>query len=239
MLFADTFNNWLEPEHLAAAAHALRSTGHEVIVAAGDDGRPLCCGRTYLAAGMMAEARAEAQRTMRALRVHIEAGTPVVGLEPSCIYTFRDEYAAMFPGEPLVEGTARAELIDEYLAREIAAGRISPEWKPAANRVIRVHGHCHQKAFGTFDATLELLRAIPGAEVAAIESSCCGMAGPFGHEKGHYDISMKMAELSLLPAVRAAPSAQIAAAGTSCRRQILDGAGRVARHPIAFVAEAL
>ena len=104
---------------------------------------------------------------------------------------------------------------------------------------IRVHGHCHQKAFGTFDATLAMLRAIPGADVAAIESSCCGMAGAFGHEKGHYDVSMKMAELSLLPAVRAAPSAQIAAAGTSCRQQIADGAGRSARHPISIVAEAL
>jgi len=102
---------------------------------------------------------------------------------------------------------------------------------------IRVHGHCHQKAFGAFDATLAVLRTIPGARVEAIESSCCGMAGSFGHE--HYDVSMKMGEVALLPAVRAAGDAIIAAAGTSCRQQIAHGAGRVARHPIAILAEAL
>jgi len=103
-----------------------------------------------------------------------------------------------------------------------------------------VHGHCHQKAFGTFGATLELLRAIPGAQVRPIESSCCGMAGSFGHEKGHYEVSMKMAEASLLPEVRAAaPGCAIAAAGTSCRSQIAHGSGRTALHPIRLVAEAL
>jgi Fe-S oxidoreductase len=104
---------------------------------------------------------------------------------------------------------------------------------------IRVHGHCHQKAFGTFDATLELLRTLPGADVAAIESSCCGMAGAFGHEKGHYDVSMKMAELALLPAVRAAPDATIVASGTSCRQQIADGSGREALHPFTLLARSL
>ena len=134
---------------------------------------------------------------------------------------------------------AKAQLADEYLAAEIRAARIVPPWGKSAPRSIRVHGHCHQKAFGTFDATLELLRTIPGAEVAAIESSCCGMAGAFGHEKGHYDVSMKMAELALLPAVRAAPAATIVAAGTSCRQQIADGTGREALHPLAFLAGAL
>ncbi len=239
VLFADTFNNWIEPENLAAAAHVLRATGHEVIVAGDGQSRPLCCGRTYLAAGMTTQARAEARRTMAALRPHLEAGTPVVGLEPSCTYTFRDEYAALFPGDALAQSMSKVELIDEYLARGFADGRLAPKWKAASPQAIRVHGHCHQKAFGTFDATLAMLRAIPGAEVGAIESSCCGMAGVFGHEKGHYDASMKMAELSLLPAVRAAPGSQIAAAGTSCRQQIVDGAGREARHPIALVADAL
>ncbi|HEY2627915.1 MAG TPA: FAD-linked oxidase C-terminal domain-containing protein, partial [Usitatibacter sp.] len=239
VLFADTFNNWMEPDNLAAAAHVLRGTGHEVLVAGSDEARPLCCGRTYLAAGMIEKARAEARRTMAALRPHLESGTPVVGLEPSCIYTFRDEYAALFPGEALASMISRVELVDEYLAREITEGRLAPKWKATTPRNIRVHGHCHQKAFGTFDATLAMLRAIPGADVAAIESSCCGMAGAFGHEKGHYDASMKMAELALLPAVRASPSSEIAAGGTSCRQQIADGAGRVARHPIALVADAL
>jgi Fe-S oxidoreductase len=101
---------------------------------------------------------------------------------------------------------------------------------------VRVHGHCHQKAFGTFDATLDLLRSVPGAEVAAIESSCCGMAGSFGQEVGHYEVSMKMAEAALLPAVRAAPEAAIVAAGTSCRNQIGHGTGRRALHPMTFLA---
>ena len=239
VLFADTFNNWLEPDNLAAAAHVLRATGHRVIVAGDGQTRPLCCGRTYLAAGMMAEARAEARRTMAALLPHLRAGTPVVGLEPSCVYSFRDEYRAMFPGDEAASAVAKVELVDDYLARELGEGRFTPRWKPDAPRTIRVHGHCHQKAFGTFDATLAMLRAIPGADVAAIESSCCGMAGSFGHELGHYDVSMKMAEAALLPAVRAAPSAAIAAAGTSCRQQIADGTGRAARHPVAILAEAL
>ena len=247
MLFADTFNNYLEPENLSAAKRVLEATGHAVTVPRGG-ARPLCCGRTYLAAGMVDEAREEARRTMFFLRPHLEAGTPIVGLEPSCMFTFRDEYIALFPGDPIAAKLAAATLADEYLAREIREKRIAPPWKDRSPSPsgegrgggrIRVHGHCHQKAFGTFDATLELLRTLPGAEVAAIESSCCGMAGAFGHEKGHYDVSMKMAELSLLPAVRSAPAATIVAAGTSCRRQILDGAGREALHPFVLLAEML
>jgi Fe-S oxidoreductase len=188
---------------------------------------------------MIGEARAEARRTMHALKPHLDAGTPVVGLEPSCLLTFRDEYAAMFPGDAVAGMLSKAQLVDEYLAAELRAGRVTVPWKSGAASTIRVHGHCHQKAFGTFDATLELLRTIPNADVAAIESSCCGMAGAFGHEKGHYDVSMKMAELALLPAVRAAPDATIVAAGTSCRQQIADGAEREALHPFVVLARAL
>jgi Fe-S oxidoreductase len=128
-------------------------------------------------------------------------------------------------------------LVDEYLAARIASGEIAPPWRNAPAQPIKVHGHCHQKAFGTFDATLALLRSLPGASVEPIESSCCGMAGSFGHE--HYDVSMKMGEAALLPAVRAAPGAIVAAAGTSCRQQIAHGAGRVAKHPLVVLAEAL
>jgi FAD/FMN-containing dehydrogenase/Fe-S oxidoreductase len=239
VLFADTFNNWLEPGNLEAAAKVLEATGHRIVSPRGADGRALCCGRTYLAAGMVDEAKAEGRRTMQALKPYLEAGTPVVGLEPSCTFTFRDEYAALFAGDPLAGLIAKAQLADEYLAAEIRTGRIAPPWRAAAPQPIRVHGHCHQKAFGTFDATLELLRTIPGADVAAIESSCCGMAGAFGHEKGHYDVSMKMGEAALLPAVRAAASARIVAAGTSCRQQILDGTGREAQHPLSLLAATL
>jgi FAD/FMN-containing dehydrogenase/Fe-S oxidoreductase len=238
VLFADTFNNWMESENLAAAAKVLEASGHRVIVPRGADGRALCCGRTYLSAGMMDEARTEARRTLAALAPHLEAGVPVVGLEPSCILGFRDEYLAMFPADPVARRLAGAQLADEYLAAELSAGRIAFNWRAVAvPRSMRVHGHCHQKAFGTFDATLALLRTVPGAQVQAIESSCCGMAGSFGHE--HYDVSMKMAEAALLPAVRAAGDATIVAAGTSCRQQIAHGAGRHARHPLAVIAEAL
>ena len=237
VLFADTFNNWIEPGNLAAAHRVLAASGHDVIVPVPAD-RPLCCGRTYLTAGMVDEARAEARRTIEFLAPYIDAGTPIVGLEPSCLFGFRDEYPAMFPNDERVKKLARiSRLADEYLAEALAAGRTKLPWRETPPRTIRVHGHCHQKAFGTFDATLNLLRAIPNARVEAIESSCCGMAGAFGHE--HYDVSMKMAEAALLPAVRASGDATVAAAGTSCRAQIEHGAGRRASHPLVVVAEAL
>ena len=236
VLFADTFNNHFEPGNLAAARRVLEATGHRVIVPQGE-GRALCCGRTYLTTGMVDEARAEARRTLAALRPHLERGTPVVGLEPSCVMTFRDEYLALFPKDKDVELLAKAQLIDEFLAAGLREGRFEPPWKRTPREEIRVHGHCHQKAFGAFDATLAVLRTLPGARVEAIESSCCGMAGSFGHE--HYDVSMAMGEASLLPAVRKAPQATIAACGTSCRQQVAHGAGREACHPVVLLAEAL
>jgi Fe-S oxidoreductase len=235
VLFADTFNNWFEPEVLEAALKVLEATGHAVHVAAAASGPALCCGRTYLTSGMMDAARAEAKRTLDALSPHLDAGTPIVGLEPSCVFTFRDEYPVLLPGDGRVKRLARAMLLDDYLATQIAEGHIVPPWK-SAPKAVNVHGHCHQKAFGTFDSTVALLRTLPGAKVEAIESSCCGMAGSFGHE--HYDVSMKMAEAALLPALRAAPGA-VAAAGTSCRQQIVHCTGRPAVHPIVLLAESL
>jgi FAD/FMN-containing dehydrogenase/Fe-S oxidoreductase len=239
VLLADTFNNWFEPENLTAARRVLEATGHTIRIEGWSGGRPLCCGRTYLASGMMDRARAEALRTLDALAPYLEEGVPIVGLEPSCVFTFRDEYPAMLPDDARVKKLAEAMLVDQYLAGEIGAGRIAPAWRRAPDAALRVHGHCHQKAFGTFDATVQLLRTLPQADVAPIESSCCGMAGAFGHEKGHYETSMRMAELALLPAVRANPDAIIVAAGTSCRRQIADGSGRRALHPLAVLAQAL
>jgi Fe-S oxidoreductase len=143
----------------------------------------------------------------------------------------------MFPGDALVGKLAGAQLLDQYLEAGMRSGAFAAPWRKPPPSPLRVHGHCHQKAFGTFDATLALLRTLPQAQVEAIESSCCGMAGAFGHE--HYDISMKMGEAALLPAVRAAPGATIAAAGTSCRQQIAHGTGREAKHPIVILAESL
>jgi FAD/FMN-containing dehydrogenase/Fe-S oxidoreductase len=240
VLFADTFNNYFEPWNLEDAARVLAATGHSVHTPRGPDGRPLCCGRTFLAAGMVEEARAEARRTVETLRPYVERGTPIVGLEPSCLFTFLDEYEALLPGDAGARALAAcARPADVHLLRRIRQGEVRAPWKDAGQVELRVHGHCHQKAFGTFDATVELLRTVPGAEVGAIESGCCGMAGSFGHERAHYDVSMKMAEADLLPAVRAAPGAEVLASGTSCRQQIAHGTGRSALHPLAWLAKQL
>ncbi len=229
VLFADTFNTYFEPGNARAALAVLEAAGFRVHVArAPDGGRPPCCGRTFLAAGLIDEARAEARRTLAALAPFVARGVPVVGLEPSCLGTLRDEFAALLPGE-CGELAANAVLFEEFLARE--AGGIDLPLKPLAARKALVHGHCHQKALGGFAAVGSVLGMIPGLEVATIESSCCGMAGAFGFEAEHYDVSMKMAEISLLPAVRAADADTLLVAdGVSCRHQIRDGAGREALH---------
>jgi FAD/FMN-containing dehydrogenase/Fe-S oxidoreductase len=228
VLFVDTFNGAFESENAVAAARVLQAAGYAVH-AAGAAGGPLCCGRTYLAAGMPERARAEARRLLECLLPFAERGIAVVGLEPSCLYTLRDELLGMGFGEGAKTLSAQALLFEEFIVRESKSGRLALRLVPAAQPIL-VHGHCHQKAFGAMPAVLEALKLIPGAEPTLIESACCGMAGSFGYEAEHHDISMRMAELSLLPAVRAAPAATIVADGTSCRHQIADGAGREALH---------
>ncbi|MGE0357849.1 MAG: FAD-binding and (Fe-S)-binding domain-containing protein [Burkholderiales bacterium] len=240
VLLADTFNNWFEPENLAAARRVMEAAGFEVVPARGDDARPLCCGRTYLSAGMVDRAKAESRRMIDALWPWVERGVPVVGLEPSCLYSLHDEFLAMHPGDPRAAALAgRAVTFESFLAGALRDGaRIA--WGDPGSPEFLVHGHCHQKAFGRFEDTLEVLRAIPGARVNAVESSCCGMAGSFGYERAHYDVSLAMAEASLLPAVRGAGEATlVVAAGTSCRHQIEDGASRDAVHPAVALARAL
>jgi Fe-S oxidoreductase len=178
---------------------------------------------------MPERARAKAVELLDALLPFADAGIAIVGLEPSCLLTLRDEMLVMGLGERAPRLAAQAQLFEEFLAREAEAGRFAPALHPA-QAPMRVHGHCHQKAFGALPPVLEALRLIPGAEVGTIESSCCGMAGIFGYEAVHHEVSMQMAELNLLPAVRARPDALIVADGTSCRHQIADGAQREARH---------
>ena len=225
LLFGDTFNRYFEPENLRAAVRVLAASGYSVKPARGEDARPLCCGRTYLAAGMVEEARAEARRTLTALA---GSDAPVLGLEPSCLMTLRDEFTALLPGAASEALSKRAFLITEFLEAE---GTL-PALKPGA-ATAHIHGHCHQKAFGAFPAAVKALRRVPGMEVKPIASSCCGMAGAFGYEAKNLEASKAMAELSLLPAVRAAaPGDVIVADGTSCRHQIHDLSGREALHSI-------
>jgi Fe-S oxidoreductase len=217
----------------------LQASGYQVHLAqAAGESRPLCCGRTYLSAGLVEEAKQEARRTMEALMPFVSRGVPVVGLEPSCLLTMRDEFLAYGFGEEAKKLAAQAMLFEEFLAREANAGKLKLKLKPLQQHTALLHGHCHQKAFDAVKPIQTVLGLIPSLKVQPIESSCCGMAGSFGYEAEHYEVSMKMAELSLLPAVRAADKDTIIVAdGTSCRHQIADGSQRNAIH-VAKVLEA-
>ena len=233
-LLADTFNRWFEPENLRAALRVLKAAGYGVTLPKSGPkpgGRPLCCGRTYLAAGQVDKARAEARRTLAAL-----AGDgPVLGLEPSCLLTLRDEFRSLLPGAETDALAGRALLLSEFLARE----KPDMALKPVAG-VAHVHGHCHQKSFGAFPDALATLRRVPGMTVRPIASSCCGMAGSFGYQSETQEASRAMAEAGLLPAVRAAaPGDVIVADGTSCRHQIRDLSGREAIHSVRLLDRAL
>ncbi|UYN93580.1 MAG: FAD-binding protein [Enhydrobacter sp.] len=240
-IFADTFSNNFEPEILHAARRVLEAAGHRVAVAWPTIGAPaLCCGRTFLATGQVDRARGEAMRVLEALYPFILRDVPVVGLEPSCLFTMRDEFLALGLGEPARRTAEGVMLFEEFLVREKRAERLALDLVPLPQKKALLHGHCHQKAFGAMGAVQEALSLVPGLEVAPIESSCCGMAGSFGYEAEHYEASMAMAELSLLPAVRKAPpDAIIVADGTSCRHQIADGADRQAVHVAQVLERAL
>ena len=242
VLFADTFNRWFEAENLNAALAVLKAAGRRVAVAGPADGsrRPLCCGRTFLAVGRVDEARREIERTIAALVPFAARGVPVVGLEPSCLFTFRDEVPALIGGADAAAVAAQAVPFEDYLARVAAAGRLALPLRPRPGQRALLHGHCHQKAFGAMGAVEAALRLVPGLEVETMESSCCGMAGSFGYRSDTIDVSLAMGELSLLPAVRRAPADTIVVAdGTSCRHQIRDGAGREAVHVARVLADGL
>src|SRR3569832_428938 len=245
VLFADTFNNYFESENARAALKVLLAAGYRVRVAhpAATDAepqRPLCCGRTYLAAGLVDQAKKEARRVVDALQPLIAKGVPVIGLEPSCLLTLRDEFLVMGLG---IEAQALADnafLFEEFLARELDAGRLQLPLRALPEKKALLHGHCHQKAFDAVRPAQKILGLIPELKGELIESSCFGMAGSFGFEAAHYDVSMQMAELSLLPAIRhAAPDTLIVADGTSCRHQIVDGTRDDVPHHAMHVARVL
>ena len=228
VLFVDTFNGYFETENALAAARVLKAAGYTLHTVS-KPGAPHCCGRTYLASGRVDEAKAKAGALIDALLPLARAGIAIVGLEPSCLLTLRDETLVMGLGEGAEVVAKQALMFEEFIAREAKAGRFALALKPA-DAPILLHGHCHQKAFGAVSPILDVLRLIPGAKPELIESSCCGMAGNFGYEAEHFDVSIQMAELSLLPAIRQQPDAIVVADGTSCRHQIRDGAQRQAVH---------
>jgi FAD/FMN-containing dehydrogenase/Fe-S oxidoreductase len=248
VLFVDTFNGYFESDNAYSALKVLIAGEYTALVATktianstNTPSRHLCCGRTYLAAGMVQEAKAHARELLEHLLPFAQKGIPIVGLEPSCLLTLRDEMLTMGLGQEAQLVADHALLFEEFLAREAKAGKLDAlkAKLKAIDKPLLLHGHCHQKAFGAMPPVLEVLSWIPAAKPQLIESSCCGMAGSFGYEASHYAVSMQMAELSLLPAIRKQGDAIVVADGTSCRHQIQDGAQRQALHVAKLLAQCL
>jgi Fe-S oxidoreductase len=187
-----------------------------------------------LSEGLVDEARSNARRNLDLLYPLIERGLPLVGLEPSCILTIRDDYRKLLPGDARVEKLAGATRLFEEALLELDARLPLREGSP-----VLLHGHCHQKALVGTDPTERALALASGSDVKVVDSGCCGMAGLFGYEEDHYEVSMKMGERRLFPAVRGAGGRMIVAPGTSCREQISDGTGRHALHPAEYLAQLL
>jgi Fe-S oxidoreductase len=238
LLFVDCFARYFEPENARATRTVLEAGGYTVLE--DTSSRPLCCGRTFLSAGLVDQARVELSRLVAALGPHAQRGVPIVGIEPSCLLTLRDELPVVVKSDAVPTIARQSLLLEEFLAGESRRGSLNLPLRENGKREVFLHGHCHQKALGTMPDVVAALQLVPGLSVRQIESSCCGMAGAFGYEAEHYEISMRMAGRNLLPAVRGAPpDALIVADGTSCRHQIADGAGRPAVHVARVLESAL
>ena len=234
LLFVDTFTNYNHPEIGRAATKVLERLGYEVVL---PDTK--CCGRPMLSAGMMDAARKNARANVDTVHSLMEGGAKLVGLEPSCILGFRDDYLDLLPNDRKVVAVAEgAMLFEEFLHSESGLATADLTYTNPPNRVL-LQGHCHQKALAGTDSALSVLRSMPGCEVEEIPSGCCGMAGSFGFGREHYDISMRIGEQTLFPAVRAGNGATVVSDGVSCRQQIADGASVQAKHLAEVVAEAL
>lgn len=244
VLLVDTFTRHFEPGIAEAALAVLQAGGYRVLIAEpeGNDGEParaLCCGRTYLAQGMVEEARSEARRLIQALLPHVQAGRTVVGLEASCVLGLRDDAQALGLGEAVEQVAKHTLLFEEFLARESTAKRLDLPLKALAERETLVHGHCHQKAVGAMKSMRRVLKLIPDHDFTLIEAGCCGMAGTFGIEKEHAEMSSRMAEQALLPALREKPEARVVANGFSCRHQMRAHGDQRPRHLAELLRDAL
>ncbi|GAB3985470.1 FAD-binding and (Fe-S)-binding domain-containing protein [Spirosoma daeguense] len=237
MLFCDEFTNYNDVEVGQKAIQLMERLGYSVTIP-----EHVESGRTYLSKGLVEDARQIAIRNVTLLKDLITDATPLIGLEPSAILTFRDEYPDLVPAELKADALRIAQnvfLFEEWFARETEAGRIDSGKFTTESRLVKVHGHCHQKALSSMIPVKKSLSLPANYTVQLIPSGCCGMAGSFGYETEHYDLSMQIGELVLFPAVRQAQDAIISAAGTSCRHQIKDGTGRKAQHPAEILFDAL
>jgi FAD/FMN-containing dehydrogenase/Fe-S oxidoreductase len=237
ILWDDTFLSFNEPEIGIAAVKVLEAAGFNVEIVRARK----CCGRPLISKGLLKQARSYAEHNVNLLLPYVEQGVPVVGIEPSCVATFRDEYVDLLKNDAARQVAKNCLFMEEFLSDIQEQEKPNLVWSdhPEARHIL-VHGHCHQKAIAGTGPLLKMLRMIPNSSVEEINSGCCGMAGSFGYEREHYEISMKCGEDRLFPAIRKAdPRTRIAAAGTSCRHQIKDGTGFSAEHPIQLLAEAL
>jgi FAD/FMN-containing dehydrogenase/Fe-S oxidoreductase len=233
-LFHDCFMNYNYPEVGHAATEVLEKAGYEVILA-----DKKCCGRPMISKGLIEDARANAEYNVRTLAPYADQGIPVVGCEPSCLLTLRDDYLDLTSGPEVEKVAANAWMLDEFLVRLEKSGKLKLNFKDEPKQVL-FHGHCHQKAHIGSEASLDALRLVPGLEVKEINSGCCGMAGSFGFEKEHYEISETIGRQRLMPAVDAATSdTEIAVTGVSCRQQISHFSARRPRHVAEILRDAV
>jgi len=237
-LFCDEFTNYNDTKIGIKAVELLNRLGYEVILPPQVES-----GRAHFSKGLIREAKKLAQRNVELLGEVVSEEAPLIGIEPSAILSFRDEYPDLVSPDQKSKAAALAKnalIIDEFFGREIEAGRINSEAFRSGPRRIKLHGHCHQKALSSLQPTIKMLELPQGYQVETIPSGCCGMAGSFGYEREHYELSQKIGELILLPTVRAADEQTlIAAPGTSCRHQIKDATGRIALHPVEILHAAL
>jgi Fe-S oxidoreductase len=237
VLLTDSFTTYSEPSIGFAALDLLESAGYQVHLTGS-----LCCGRSSVSKGLLGDAAQRAQAMVEHLTSFAERDIPIVGLEPSCLLMLKDEYRSLLPTDTRVDAIANsARLLTEFLVGAIDDGaiRLNPHSNLAGRKIV-FHGHCHEKALLGTAGSRALLERIPGAEVHELDAGCCGMAGSFGYESEHYELSMRIGALRLFPAIRQADAnTVIAASGTSCRQQIEHGTGRRTSHPVELVRQAL
>ena len=230
ILLADTFNINFEIKNIMYAIKVLNKFGYQAIIPSFDDSnlsRPLCCGRTYISFGQMDKAKYEMNRFTNYIVNNGYAEMPVVGIEPSCLLTFNDEYKSLKGIDKREQLQNKFYLIEEFILEQIQQGKKVNASTYTKN--VLVHGHCHQKSQDRFKGLLDLLKIL-NIKHKAIDSSCCGMAGSFGYSSKNFDISKKMANLSLIPTINEHPEDVVVANGTSCRQQIFDFSKRDAKH---------